>query len=416
LIFLKNTLWLWHYKAAKTMKNSNSSSIRVLRVLSRMNYGGPSRHVINLTACLQKYGYETRLLVGIPESAEGSMLELAHAYGVDPAIVARLDRPVMPLSDFAAFQQIMREIRSFRPHIVHTHTTKAGILGRLAAVLCGVPAIFHTYHGFIFSGYFSQPVSQLIVGVERFLAGMTDRLITLTPSLAGELSQRLGLNGSKKIETVSLGLNLNKNLMTPRRSTGWRKSLNLSENHLLVGIVARLVPVKNHQLLLQAVAELTDSIPELHLAIIGGGELESSLRQQATASGISDRVHFCGLISEIEEVYADLDLLVLSSKNEGTPVVIIEALASGCPVAATNVGGVAELLEGGEYGAILPPETEAFTLSLKKALENCRWSEKKLDLQFRRQWSAKFSVDGLGAKINEIYMKTLKLRGIDAGL
>ena len=177
-----------------------------------MNYGGPSRHVINLTACLQKYGYETRLLVGIPESAEGSMLELAHACGVDPAIVARLDRPVMPLSDFAAFQQIMREIRSFRPHIVHTHTTKAGILGRLAAVLCGVPAIFHTYHGFIFSGYFSQPVSQLIVGVERFLAGMTDRLITLTPSLAGELSQRLGLNGSKKIETVSLGLNLNKNL------------------------------------------------------------------------------------------------------------------------------------------------------------------------------------------------------------
>ena len=384
-------------------------------MLSRMNYGGPSRHVINLTACLQKYGYETRLLVGIPESAEGSMLDLAHGCGVDPAIVARLDRPVMPLSDFAAFQQIVREIRSFRPHIVHTHTTKAGILGRLAAVFCGVPAIFHTYHGFIFSGYFSRPVSQLIVGVERFLAGVTDRLITLTPSLADELSQRLGLNGGKKIETVSLGLNLNKNLALSRRSTGWRKSLNLSENHLLMGIVARLVPVKNHQLLLQAVAGLAPAVPELHLAIIGGGELENSLRQQAVAAGIADRVHFCGLISEIEEVYADLDLLVLSSKNEGTPVVIIEALASGCPVAATNVGGVSELLEGGKYGALLPSEGLSFTPALKAALDNCRWSEKRLDLSFRRQWSARFSVEGLGARIDEIYRKTLKLRGIDAG-
>jgi len=395
------------------MKNTVSSSIRVLRVLSRMNYGGPSRHVINLTACLQKYGYETRLLVGIPESAEGSMLDLAHGCGVAPAIVARLDRPVMPLSDFAAFQQIVREIRSFRPHIVHTHTTKAGILGRLAAVFCGVPAIFHTYHGFIFSGYFSQPASQLVVGVERFLAGITDRLITLTPSLAGELSQRLGLNGSRKIETVSLGLNLSKNIATPRRSTGWRRSLNLSENHLLMGIVARLVPVKNHQLLLQAVAELAPAIPELHLAIIGGGELENCLRQQAVTSGIADRVHFCGLISEIEEVYADLDLLVLSSKNEGTPVVIIEALASGCPVAATSVGGVSELLEGGEYGVLLPSETAAFVSALKTALENCRWSEKKLDEQFRRQWSAKYSIEGLGERIHEIYKQVLRLRGLN---
>ncbi len=397
------------------MKNTASSSIRVLRVLSRMNYGGPSRHVINLTACLQKYGYETRLLVGIPESAEGSMLELAHGCGVDPAIVARLDRPVMPLSDFAAFQQIVREIRSFQPHIVHTHTTKAGILGRLAAVLCGVPAIFHTYHGFIFSGYFSQPVSQLIVGIERFLAGITDRLITLTPSLACELSQRLGLNGSRKIETVSLGLNLKKNLEVSRRSTGWRKSLNLSDKHLLMGIVARLVPVKNHRLLLNALADLAAAMPDLHLAIIGGGELEAGLRQQAIDSGIADRVHFCGLISEIEEVYADLDLLVLSSKNEGTPVVVIEALASGCPVAATDVGGVAELLDGGEYGTLLPAEPEAFTASLRSALEKCRWAEKKLDLPFRKQWCARFSVEGLGAKIDAIYKKSLKLRGIDAG-
>jgi len=395
------------------MKNTVSSSIRVLRVLSRMNYGGPSRHVINLTACLQKYGYETRLLVGIPESAEGSMLELAHSCGVAPAIVARLDRPVMPLSDFAAFQQIVREIRSFRPHIVHTHTTKAGILGRLAAVLCGVPAIFHTYHGFIFSGYFSQPVSQLIVGVERFLAGTTDRLITLTPSLAGELSQRLGLNGSRKVETISLGLNLNKNLMTPRRSTGWRKSLNLSEDHFLVGIVARLVPVKNHALLFNAIAELSEKMPWLHLAVIGGGELDLALKNLASSLGMAQKIHFCGLVNNIEDVYADLDLLVLSSKNEGTPVVIIEALASGCPVAATNVGGVAEVLENGNAGFLLANDRSGFTSGLASAINSAAEAAARLSDEFRQKWAEKYSVQTLAERIDTIYRKTLKLRGVD---
>lgn len=394
------------------MKNTVSSSIRVLRVLSRMNCGGPSRHVINLTACLQKYGYETRLLVGIPESAEGSMLDLAHGYGVDPAIVARLDRPVMPLSDFAAFQQIVREIRSFRPHIVHTHTTKAGILGRLAAVLCGVPAIFHTYHGFIFSGYFSQPVSQLIVGVERFLAGITDRLITLTPSLAGELSQRLGLNGSRKIETVALGLDLNKNLMIPRHSTGWRKLLDLPKNHFLMGIVARLVPVKNHTMLFKAFAELADKMPRLHLAVIGGGELELELRNLAASLGVAQRIHFCGLVNNIEEVYADLDLLVLSSKNEGTPVVIIEALASGCPVAATNVGGVAEVLESGNTGFLLANDMQNFTSGLAVAVNNSFEAAAKLSDEFRQKWAEKYSVQTLSERIDMIYQNTLRLRGV----
>ncbi len=384
-----------------------------MRLLSRMNVGGPSRHVVNLTRALRGFGYETRLLVGIPESAEGSMLLWAESQGVVPDIIARLDRPVVPLSDFAAFQRIVREIRTFKPHVVHTHTTKAGILGRLAAVLCGVPAIFHTYHGFIFSGYFSEPVSQLIVGVERFLSGMTDKLITLTPKLAGELSSRLNLDSRRKIETVPLGLDLSRNLALARKSTGWRSHLGLGEKVFLAGIVARLVPVKNHAMLFTAIADLVRLLPDLHLAVIGGGELESELRKQAASMGISGHIHFCGIVENIEEVYADLDLLVLSSKNEGTPVVIIEALASGCPVAATRVGGVAEILENGAPGHILPVDQAGFTAKLRDAILSCRPECACLPMEFRRKWADCYSVDALSERIDAIYRKVLKVRGID---
>lgn len=396
------------------MKSSGASNkLRVLRLLSRMNVGGPSRHVINLTRSLEKFGYETRLLAGLPESAEGSMLALAETQGVIPNIVARLDRPVLPLSDFAAFQQIVREIRMFRPHVVHTHTTKAGILGRLAAVFCGVPAIFHTYHGFIFSGYFSEPMARLIVGVERFLAGFSDRLITLTPNLAAELSERFNLTNQGKITAVPLGLELDTNLNTPRHCGRWRAGLGIPDDAFLAGIVARLVPVKNHKMLLHAVAELVKTRPNLHLAIVGGGELEADLQRQAARFGIANHVHFCGIVTDIEKVYSDLDLLILSSRNEGTPVVAIEALASGCPVAATGVGGVPELLEGGRRGFLLPVDVRGFTAGLAEAVDACRAGRYAIDDAMRRQWAEQFSVEALSCKIDVIYRKTLKIRGID---
>ncbi len=387
--------------------------IRVMRLLSRMNVGGPSRHVVNLVKAMPGLGYETRLLAGVPESAEGSMLAWAEAQGVMPGIVEHLDRPVMPLSDFVAFQQIVREIKEFQPHVMHTHTTKAGILGRLAAVLCGVPAIFHTYHGFVFSGYFSEPVSQFVVGIERFLAGVTDRLITLTPGLAEELASRLKLSGTRKIATVPLGLDLTKNLALPRKSTGWRHSIGLRATDFVIGIVARLVPVKNHEMLLRAFARLTKSQTNLQLIIAGGGELENELRRISSQLDIAEQVHFCGISDCIEEVYSDIDLLVLSSRNEGTPVVVIEALASGCPVAATDVGGVAEILESGRNGFILPVDPEGFARGLEDAVKVCRSQNYSHSDAFRNSWVEKYSVKTLAERLDAIYRKTLRLRGFD---
>lgn len=385
--------------------------IRVLRILSRMNVGGPSKHVVNLTGGLDKIGYETRLAVGLPESAEGSMLRIAEEFNIRPEIIPCFDRPISLWRDSVAFGQIVSHIREFRPHIVHTHTTKAGILGRMAAVLCHVPVIFHTFHGHVFSGYFSAKVSRGIVFLERILAGFTDRLITLTPGLKNDIRHHLRIGGGEKIEVIPLGLALEKNLQTARQSSGWRRQLGLDDSAFLAGIVARLVPVKNHKMLLDAVARIAPRFDNLQLAIVGGGELEAQLRSHTARLGLEKRVHFCGVVRDMEAVYSDLDLLVLSSRNEGTPVVIIEALASGCPVAATRVGGIEEVLERGKYGSILGETDESFTADLFVAMQKA--GKTTLCDFTRREIAEKYTIDTLIGRVHNLYRKFLKLRGID---
>ncbi len=375
-----------------------------------MNVGGPSRHVVHLVKGLDQSVFATRLLVGLPESAEGSMLRLAEESELRAEIIPCFDRPVSAWRDAIAFSEIVRHIREFKPHIVHTHTTKAGILGRLAAIFCRVPVIFHTYHGHVFSGYFSAPVSRMIAILERFLARFTDRVITLTPGLKKEISQKFRAVPARKVVIVPLGLDLNKNLHTRRKSTNWRRTLGLSQNAFLAGIVARLVPVKNHKMLLEAIPDILRECPDFHLAVVGGGDNEADLRELAHDLRIERNVHFCGVCREIETIYSDLDLLILCSKNEGTPVVILEALASGCPVAATNVGGIAEILESGKYGTLLSAHPKTFAdqiVALARNRGNLSVSE-----QTRRTFVQKYSIRALSEKVCCLYEKFLRLRGL----
>jgi len=392
------------------IKDRSPEKIRIFRLLSRMNVGGPSRHAVHLVNGLDKLNYQTMLAVGLPESAEGSMLRLAEESNIRAEIIACFDRPVSLWRDLIAFSEIVRHIREFRPHIVHTHTTKAGILGRIAAIICRVPIICHTYHGHIFSGYFSEKTSQLIVSLERILARFTDRLITLTPAIKDEMLKRFRSVNPDKMSVISLGLDLEKNLHAPLASGRWREKHGIPGDAFLMGMVARLVPVKNHHMMIQAMQILSDMRPNLHLALVGGGELEAALRKQVADAGLQAKVHFCGVEKEIEDVYSDLDLLVLSSKNEGTPVVIIEALASGCPVAATRVGGVEEVLEHGRRGFLLSQDPDQFVRDLGGLL-----SEKKLqrpDEMKRREIAGKYSIDSLVTNMHNLYSKILLRRGI----
>lgn len=383
--------------------------VRVLRLLSRMNVGGPSIHVINLTRGLAPWGFETRLLVGDPPMVEGSMIPLARQEGIDPGIIPGLTREIRPFGDLGALAAIVAEIRRYRPHVVETHTAKAGLLGRLAAVLCGVPVTAHTFHGTVFEGYFTPAGTCGILAVERLLARLSDLIIALSPGQRREILARLRPVEPGKVRVVPLGLDLTPFLPLSRKPGSWRRRVGVPDDACLIGIVARLVPVKNHLGLLEAFARLAAENEHLHLAIVGGGELEEELRRRVAALGLERRIHLTGIVQPIGQVYADLDLLVLPSRNEGTPLVLIESLASGCPVAATAVGGVPELLEGTGGSRLLGTGPEALVAGLRETLRDlgrlARAAEEERHLMQRR-----FPIETLAGTMARIYREALRRR------
>ncbi|HNW35163.1 MAG TPA: glycosyltransferase [Candidatus Ozemobacteraceae bacterium] len=392
-----------------TDKTLIGGPIRILRLLSRMNVGGPSIHVINLTRSLADHGFETRLVVGEPPLIEGSMIPLARQEGIEPRIIAGLTREIDPVRDAAAFAAIVSEIREFRPHIVETHTAKAGLLGRVAAVACGVPVTAHTFHGNVFEGYFSSAGTCGIMFAERILSRLSDLIIALSPGQRKAILDRLRLPKSEKVRVVPLGLDLSSFLHLPRRTGEWRRAAGIPENACLMGLVARLVPVKNHLGLMAAFRRLASEHERLHLAIVGGGELEAELRRWVLASGLAGRIHLTGIVQPIGQVYADLDVLVLTSRNEGTPLVLIEALAAGCPVAATAVGGVPELLSGVNGARLLGIDQETLVSDLRSVLSGLESLQHAAACN-RGLMQRRFPIDTLAETMAGLYRGILRRR------
>lgn len=380
----------------------NAGPIRILRILSRMNVGGPSVQVINQTRLLDGFGFETRLLVGEPPAMEGSMIPQAKFAGVIPRVIPHLTRQVNPLNDVVAFASIVSEIRSFRPHIVQTHTAKAGLLGRIAAMACGVPLTVHTFHGTIFEGYFSPAGNCAVSLAERLLARFTDLIIALTPGQRSEILSHLPLVRPDKVRVVPLGLDLSKFLAMPRRTGFWRRSAGIPDAACLLGIVARLVPIKNHLGLLEAFHKLASEDSSLYLAIVGGGELEPEIRRRIHELHLDGRVHMSGIVHSIEQVYADLDLLVLPSRNEGAPLVLMEALAGGCPVAVTAVGGAPELVSDIEGARLLGSSPQALVADLRKTLDELDLMRAATEAR-RNSIPARVSNEALGKTMADLY-------------
>jgi glycosyltransferase involved in cell wall biosynthesis len=246
-------------------------------------------------------------------------------------------------------------MRRHRPHIVHTHTAKAGLLGRLAARMAGVPIVLHTYHGHVLHGYYGPVKSWLLRRMEQALARITDRLVTVSEQVKAELVAH-GVAGAEKITVIPLGFDLESFLTSSAQRGQFRQEIGLNGVVKLVGIVGRLFPIKNHRLFLDAAAKVTAREPATRFVIVGDGVLRSALEQQAKELGIADRVFFIGWRRDLPRIYADLDVLVVSSDNEGTPVSAIEAMAAGCPVVATCVGGLPDLISDHDTGLLVRPK------------------------------------------------------------
>ncbi len=327
---------------------------KIVHVISRLNIGGISPYVIPITALLRQAGYRSALIAGSVGKCEGDMRYLAERVGVQPIYLPHLGRDISPLRDLATFGALYRLLRCERPDIVHTHTAKAGFVGRLAAKLAGVPYIFHTYHGHIFHSYFGAAKTHFYMALERFVGALSTRIIAVSPSLQREIGQVYQIAPPHKVATVTPGYDLSALRALKRPSGAFRARFGIPETAPLVGIVGRLVPIKHHALFLAAMANVARAMPEARFAIIGDGELREALEAQAAALGIAQAVIFTGWQDDLPSIYGALDCLVLCSKNEGLPSAVIEALVAGVPVVATAVGGVVDMLADGR-GALVPP-------------------------------------------------------------
>lgn len=375
-----------------------------MRVIARLNVGGPALHVILLTEKLGAPAFASTLVCGQIAPYEGDMRYLAEQRGVQPVVIPELGREISPLRDLATLWRLWRLMRAQRPHVVHTHTAKAGIVGRAAAWLAGVPVIVHTFHGHVFHGYFGPAKTRLFILLERLAARLSDRVLTISPALRDELV-RYRIAPAAKIAVIPLGLDLAPFATTPRRAGMVRRALGLDEATPLVGIVGRLTPIKNHRLFLEAAARLETPA---HFAIVGDGECRHSLEAHAAALGLGARAHFLGWRQDLPAIYSDLDALVIASDNEGTPVSIIEAMAAGAPVVSTAVGGVPDLIDDGQTGLLVPPgDAPALAQALDRLLRDPELA-RRMAAAARPAALARFSIDRLADDLAALYRTLLR--------
>ena len=351
----------------------SNKKIKVLRIINRFNIGGPTYNATFLTRFLSD-DFETLLIGGLPEKGESDSLHILEEYGVESILLPEMKRKPNFFSDRKALRRIKEIIAEFKPDIVHTHASKAGALGRKAAIDMKVPVVVHTFHGHVFHSYFGKVKTELYKFIERKLAQKSTGIIAISDLQKKELVNTYQIAHESKVKVIPLGFDLekfNRNLSEKRKIV--RDKFQISEDQIAIAIIGRLAPIKNHSLFLQSV-ELLHGQTEKKLVffIVGDGELRDEISQKVselTKKGIDIRM--TSWIKDINEFNAGMDIICLTSNNEGTPVSIIEAQASQVPVVSTNVGGVQNVMIDNETGYIVPKNNaRIFVEKLLVLIEN----------------------------------------------
>jgi glycosyltransferase involved in cell wall biosynthesis len=382
--------------------------VRLVRIISRLNIGGPAIQAITLTQRLTALGYDTTLIRGREARDEGSMDYLAEEVDVHPVLIRTLERNPGP-QDLVALYLLVRALRARQPRIVHSHAAKAGTLGRLAALLAfrpgRRPVLVHTFHGHSLSGYFSSRRNAAFLRIERFLARRTDRLIAVSAEVRDELAE-LGVAPRDRFAVVPLGFDLSSFLVADpergERRRALRAELGIAEDALVVTLVARLVPIKRVDRFLR-VASLLRDVPGVRFVIVGDGELRDELKVLAQTRALGSALVWAGFRRDMPDVYFASDVVAQTSDNEGTPVALIEAQAAGVPVVTTAVGGVARAVLDGESGRITAvDEDEAMARAIRHYLSDAR-ERREHGERGRRYVNERFTLNGLVASIDGLY-------------
>ena len=328
---------------------------RVLRILNRLIIGGPSKNAIYLSRYMQP-DFDTLLVIGGKEDHEQDADFLATANNIDPTCIPEMKRPISPYNDWAAYNKLKKLIKEFKPDIVHTHAAKSGALGRLAAKHSNVPVIVHTFHGHIFHSYFNPVKTNFFIRTERYLAGLSDAIVAISDVQKKELSGDFKIAAEHKFSVIPLGLDLDNFIINQEEKRNkFRTEFGLGDDIVAIGIIGRLVPIKNHSLFIKGLKYVLDNTSvKIKAFIIGDGESRMAIEQMANDIGIkytkqTDATHphpliFTSWRTDIDTIFAGLDVIALTSLNEGTPVSLIEAQAAGKPIVSTRVGGIADVV------------------------------------------------------------------------
>ena len=354
--------------------------IKVLRILNRFNVGGPTYNATYLTKYLSDE-YETKLIGGEKDDSEASSLYMANDLGIQPEIIYEMRRSIDPIQDWKAYQEIKTIIKKYNPDIIHTHASKAGAIGRLAAISCKVPVIVHTFHGHVFHGYFNPVKTRIYKTVERYLAKKSSAIVAISDLQKKELSTIHKIVEVDKISVIPLGFDLTPfTENTEEKRTSFRTKFGIKDNELAIGIIGRLVPIKNHQLFIKAAEHVKkNSNTPVRFVIIGDGESKKDIQELCFASGLSfhdgtsndAEVIFTSWIKKIDWALAGLDIVCLTSLNEGTPVSLIDAQAAGKPIVSTEVGGIKNVVLPNESAFLSSVENETLFLeNLMQLVDN----------------------------------------------
>jgi glycosyltransferase involved in cell wall biosynthesis len=366
--------------------------------------GGPAQQASLLSGRrLDPERFETLLVHGSLAPGEESMEEMAHREGAHIESIPSLVQPVSPRRDVAALRRLTAVARGFRPDIVHTHTAKAGFLGRTAALsLRPRPAIVHTFHGHVLEGYFGRLKGGVYRTLEKRLGRSSDCLIGVSEATVDDLV-RLGVAPRERFRVIRLGLDLDPFLrLRGDEGDSLRRELGVGDGEVLLTYVGRVVPIKRLDVLLRGVAEARDRGAPVRLAIVGDGEIRPDLEQLTRELGLGDVVSFLGYRSDLAPIAAAGNVAVLSSDNEGTPVSLIEAAAAGRPAVASDVGGVGEVIVP-ETGILFPANDHVALARGIAVLAGDPARRAAMGERARERASRRYSVERLLTDISELY-------------
>jgi glycosyltransferase involved in cell wall biosynthesis len=388
--------------------------IRILRVIARLNMGGPALHVSYLAEGLKERGYATTLVSGSLSRGEGSMAYIAEELGVPVVPVKGLARELSPPNDLLAVRRLVDIIRRERPHIVHTHTAKAGAIGRTAARVAGgarPPIVVHTFHGHVLRGYFGGAASELYRRIEHSLARISDRLIAVSPQVRDELVG-LGVAPQRKFEVIRLGIDLDERIREAANGLDYRRVLGIPEGAFVVGWIGRMTAIKRVPDVIRIFERLCALGVDARLCVIGDGPVRAEVEQLAHELGVMRRCLFLGYRRDVASFYRLFDAFLLPSANEGTPVSAIESLAAERPVVASAVGGVPDVVTDGVDGRLFT------TGRIDQAAEAL--ADLARDPELRARMGAagraavlpRYSVDRLVDDVDRLYRALLQEKGV----